>query len=97
MKKSSLLSSTLFLAALSACHNPEEITTQENGNPNTDSSVVSSVPDSVNTTISSGEISSETHMNKDSVKVVNPTGIHHGSENQAELDSIKNEKLKKKN
>lgn len=96
MKKSLLLSSALFVAVLLACHNPEEITTQENSTSNTDSSMISNKPDSVNTTISSGEIGSDPQINKDSVKVVNPTGIQHGSENQAELDSIKNEKLKKK-
>jgi hypothetical protein len=89
----SLLSSVLFFG----CHNPEELTIQNNPQTELDSTLTTAPPNSINTTSSSGEITNEGQINKDSVKVVNPTGVHHGSENQHELDSIKNEKLKKKN
>jgi hypothetical protein len=81
---------------IGACHNPQESASQNNTVASKDSSVVIVQSDSMFTNESSGSINGNTEVIKDTIKVDNPTGIYHGSEEQEKLDSIKNSKLNKK-
>lgn len=97
LKKSQLPISIFVLGLIVSCHPPHESVNQNNSVQSQDTLNTSSKPDSITTTEPIGTINPNGEITKDTNSVNNPTGIHHGSENQAELDSIKNEKLKKKN